>query len=174
MGLDMYLRRKTSIVHNLCHDAGYHSRDGGEKCKCALSVNGPPGLGQFIKKSRLWAVTEDVLYWRKANAIHSWFVHNVQSGVDDCGNYSVTGEQLSELLSVCQQVKKEPKLAQELLPTAAGFFFGGLQYDEYYFDDIKRTIKELKALLKEHKAFAHFLKPVEQSFDIGYEYHASW
>ena len=24
--------------------------------------------------------------WRKANAIHKWFVDNVQDGVDDCGD----------------------------------------------------------------------------------------
>ena len=28
---------------------------------------------------------EEVGYWRKANAIHGWFVRNVQNGKDDCG-----------------------------------------------------------------------------------------
>ena len=28
-------------------------------------------------------------YWRKASAIHKWFVDNCQEGDDDCGTYLV-------------------------------------------------------------------------------------
>lgn len=47
---------------------------------------------------------EEVGYWRKANAIHKWFVENVQDGEDDCGQYEVCKEQLEELLDVCKEV----------------------------------------------------------------------
>ena len=47
---------------------------------------------------------EDVGYWRKANQIHNWFVHNVQGGEDDCGNYEVSQSKLIELREICQKV----------------------------------------------------------------------
>ena len=40
---------------------------------------------------RLVFVRYEVLMWRKANAIHNWFVQNVQKGVDDCGVYGWIG-----------------------------------------------------------------------------------
>lgn len=38
-------------------------------------------------------------------------------------------------------------LAAALLPTQAGFFFGGTDYDEYYLDDIRKTVELLEPLL---------------------------
>ena len=49
-------------------------------------------------------ITYEVCYWRKANAIHKWFVDNVQEGEDDCGNYEVSKDQLKELLDIINQV----------------------------------------------------------------------
>ena len=42
-----------------------------------------------------------------------------------------------------------PEICEELLPTCSGFFFGGTGYDEYYMDDIKYTIGELKKVIEE-------------------------
>ena len=44
------------------------------------------------------------MYWRKANAIHQWFVEHVQNGEDDCGTYDVSVEQLQELRDTCMKV----------------------------------------------------------------------
>lgn len=49
-------------------------------------------------------VEEDVAYWRKANAIHNWFVQNVQDGEDNCGEYPVSKEKLLELLNAVNVV----------------------------------------------------------------------
>lgn len=46
-------------------------------------------------------VSFTVAYWRKANAIHKWFVDNVQNGVDDCRYAYVEREQLIELRDLC-------------------------------------------------------------------------
>lgn len=35
---------------------------------------------------------------------------------------------------------KDPNVAERLLPSCSGFFFGGTDYDEYYINDIKDTI----------------------------------
>ena len=85
-------------------------------------------------------------YWRKANQIHAWFVKNVQGGEDNCGEYYVSHEKLKELLTTCQQAlfAKDPSL----LPPQAGFFFGSYDIDEWYWNDIKETIKKLKRVLE--------------------------
>ena len=41
-------------------------------------------------------------------------------------------------------VLEDHSAAEELLPTQCGFFFGGTDYDEYYMNDIKRTIQMLE------------------------------
>lgn len=58
---------------------------------------------------------------------------------------------------------KDPKMAEELLPTESGFFFGGTDYDEYYIQDITDTIKVLEEELA---------KP-ETNYP-SYYYSASW
>ena len=91
----------------------------------------------------------EIIYWRKAKAIHKWFVENIQDGVDDCGEYEVTVEQLTELRDLCHQVIENRELAEELLPTQSGFFFGSTDYDEWYFENLINTINCLDDLLAE-------------------------
>lgn len=50
-------------------------------------------------------ISEPVGYWRNANAIHFWFVENVQDGEDDCDIHrEVTKEDLEELRDLCIEV----------------------------------------------------------------------
>lgn len=53
------------------------------------------------------SIIEEIGYWRKANAIHKWFVDNIQDGEDDCGYYEVASEQLEELLDICKLIKQK-------------------------------------------------------------------
>jgi len=55
------------------------------------------GLDMYLDRT-IAGGAEEVGYWRKANAIHKWFVDNVQNGEDDCQRYDVTPAQLTELL----------------------------------------------------------------------------
>lgn len=43
----------------------------------------------------------------------------------------------------------DPSVAELLLPTSSGFFFGGTNYDEYYYDDIEHTIEILESTLRD-------------------------
>lgn len=43
-------------------------------------------------------------YWRKANAIHNFFVENVQDGNDDCGTYDVPKSVIEDLAERCDLV----------------------------------------------------------------------
>lgn len=57
---------------------------------------------------------------------------------------------------------KDPRIAKELLPTCEGFFFGDTNYDEWYVEDLKDTIKVLEEILSEDDG------------DYNYYYEASW
>lgn len=92
-------------------------------------------------------VRADVMYWRKANAIHSWFVDNIQNGEDECRTYSVSDEDLEDLITLCDKVLEDPEQAALLLPTAQGFFFGSMEYDDDYVSDLKYTSEQLKQVL---------------------------
>lgn len=96
--------------------------------------------------------SQDVGYWRKENHIHKWFVDNCQGGIDECQKTEVSKEKLEELLVTCLDIvnnKDNQTLVESQLPTQAGFFFGGTEYDEYYFEGIQDTIEILQNVLAE-------------------------
>ena len=88
-------------------------------------------------------------YWRKANAIHKWFVDNVQNGEDNCGRYYVDREKLRELIDLCRKVMESRDSGE--LPPQAGFFFGSTAVDDWYWDDLQHTIDQLQAVLDDKK-----------------------
>jgi len=116
-----------------------------------------------IKLKRVTSVIEQIGYWRKANAIHQWFVNNVQKGVDDCKEYHLDSDILKALLKDCKKVIKTPDKADKVLPTKSGFFFGSTNYGEYYLKDIEYTISMVEEALKE-----------EDSEFCDYYYESSW
>lgn len=167
MGLDMNLYKKT-YVKDWDHD----------KTKHGIKLTPKSEKTAGIKPERICYIVEDVGYWRKANAVHQWFVDNVQDGADDCKEYFVSRGQLKDLLKLCKEVLKIAVLKKgkvqtgvqsqggvstpimeegalivnaeevaELLPTTEGFFFGSTDYDNYYLEDIKRTVEIIEEAL---------------------------
>jgi len=136
MGLDMYLNKKTYVQ--------YWEHNGDNNYEVSVTKAGQPA---GIDGRKVKYVIEEAGYWRKANQIHQWFVDNVQDGVDNCGEYYVSAEKLRELLALCKAVENQPAVAEEVLPTASGFFFGGTEYDEWYYKDIENTIQILNEAL---------------------------
>ena len=65
----------------------------------------------------------------------------------NCQEVYVSREKLEELASICEQVVKTKDTS--LLETKSGFFFGGTEYGEYYFDECKRTAKTIRSILAE-------------------------
>jgi hypothetical protein len=139
MGLDMYLEAEQYI-------SDYNERD--EPLIKAIQENIDSGLEEFRPKN----IRFELAYWRKANAIHAWFVNNVQEGKDECQSSYVSLEDLETLREVCAKVLANKELAAELLPTAKGFFFGDTSYNEYYFEDVKRTLQKLDKILSNPNA----------------------
>ena len=165
-----------------------------------------------------WQISDGTaIYWRKANAIHEWFVDNVQYGEDDCGTYEVEVEQLIKLRDTCNKVinashlvpgklyagtqykngkekrlyedglvVEDPSVAKELLPTSDGFFFGGTDYDEWYINDLKRTVAGIDAILDNIEQYEYHPfgdeytrtdwreKGEPDAWSVTFSYHASW
>jgi hypothetical protein len=130
MGLDMYLTAKQYL---------WKSKE--EEKANRREVADLLGVKDMEAKE----VSFDAIYWRKANAIHNWFIDNVQEGDDDCKEYFVETEQLQELLAECNKALETGD--SETLNPIEGFFFGTMEKDEWYWDDIKRTKVELERLL---------------------------
>lgn len=178
MGLDMYLGRiNREAVGYINLDLPETKRSKPDlyfKVAPYINQRGDPAFYQWE------SLFEEVGYWRKANAIHHWFVENVQNGTDDCERYEVSKEKLEELLETAKEVLgscvmvsglvrngqrfeggkladiMEPgkyvldsSIAEELLPTTSGFFFGGTDYDEYYVKDIAYTAATIEKALNE-------------------------
>jgi hypothetical protein len=83
-------------------------------------------------------------------------VNNVQKGNDDCGEYYVDPKHIETLLAIVREVLNNPKLAESLLPTKSGFFFGSTEYDECYFSGLRHTEEMLASVLsfvKDNPAF---------------------
>jgi hypothetical protein len=154
MGLDMFLTKKSYI------GAEFEHRE--VKAEVKITIGGKPVM---IDVNKISEITERVGYWRKANQIHEWFVTNVQGGVDECQESYVTLDQLQSLKTECEQVLEFKDKASEILPRSGGFFFGGENYDEWYFSDIKDTIKILSDILEDKS---------ESGAEISYYYQASW
>lgn len=209
MGLDMYLnkfpRHEDVTIDQICAIECYfdwvdyktnNGYDGTFEAWCHRNLEDLPSLEViefyrqfYTKKYSLWdtehkygymQIHEQAGYWRKANAIHSWFVEHVQDGEDDCEYHQeVTKGVLEDLLRTCEKVLascdlvdgkiqrgysytggkevphivdgqyvKDTTVAEDLLPTAEGFFFGGTNYDDYYVQDIQDTIDIVTRVLE--------------------------
>lgn len=112
------------------------------------------GLDQYLekrKKNVKDAPYEEVAYWRKANQVREWFVNNIEAMTYDsnCEAFPVTKELLEQLVLDCKKVLNNKCQATELLPTSSGFFFGGTEYNEYYFDGLKQTVTMVQKVINE-------------------------
>lgn len=105
MGLDMYLYKK-NYVKNWEHQS--------EEEKHSIKIT-KGGKETSIKSDRIIYIIEEAGYWRKANAIHQWFVDNVQKGEDDCGNHYVSSDDLKKLLDTVNTVLASTKLVDAMI-----------------------------------------------------------
>jgi len=149
MGLDMYLSRKIQMPQTEVNIPDAPTKD--------LMM-----AGSILFTDPVVYVTQLVMYWRKDNHIHNWFVENVQDDQDDCKDYYCSIDHLKHLLSLINTVLNTPYVASEVLPTKEGFFFGGTEYDQYYFESLKTTKAGLELIIEAHQP------------NYTYEYSSSW
>ena len=94
MGLDMYLTKKT-YVKNWEHN--------GAENQYTIDIKKGGNPVTFINPKRISYIEEEVMYWRKANQIHGWFVRNGQERIPDV-LYRIEREDLERLLNECKVV----------------------------------------------------------------------
>lgn len=108
-------------------------------------------------------IMEQVGYWRKANAIHNWFVDNVQYGEDDCHYHrEVTKEMLELLKATCEVVIQESKLVPGKLHNGSTYK-NGREYKEY-----------IDGLVVEDSTTAERLLPTTSGFFFGGTDYDEW
>ena len=139
MGLDMYLDKRTYVKR-------WEHIEETKQYKVEVTRGGEP---TNIDPKKVKYIIEEAGYWRKANAIHKWFVDNCQDGVDDCRDAYVGFKELQTLLDLCRIVIIDKSKAEQLLPSTSGFFFGNTEYDEWYYNDIQNTIEILEKALED-------------------------
>ena len=168
MGLDMYLYVERG-VYSFLDEEQYEE----VKRFVESRVMGTP-LKEDSKRpwGGAYSVRHEVAYWRKANAIHSWFVENVQDGVDECQLSYVSLEHLESLVNSCSRVlellnpfcaeaydvndwelgKEIPfrvkEEAEEILTPTGGFFFGSTDIDMYFYNTVRYTHDRLGEVLE--------------------------
>lgn len=148
MGLDMYLS-----VRKYVNRIDWDTRDKTENPRFA-NIARTLGIQEILEPegSTGMHVEIPVMYWRKSNAIHNWFVRELADGVDDCRPLELSTDKLRELVVLCDQVLADHSKAGELLPTGSGFFFGTTEYDEYYYGDLMHTADRLRYIVAEAEA----------------------
>ena len=166
MGLDMYLMRFPRYKDYTPADA----RDVNYYLEYNVKSDPLPPKEDWEALNNMYKSRKEIGYWRKANAIHQWFVKCVQNGIDDCDYHrEVTKDDLLALKKICCKILKKCELVdgevidywdgnlkphyvpgkvisnqeicEKLLPTQSGFFFGDTNYTEYYLIDVRDTLE---------------------------------
>jgi hypothetical protein len=175
MGLDMYLSCVCSIRS---HELGFGpaSRSSPVFASVLKAADIDPSL--VLQDFSGLRIELPVGYWRKANAIHRWFVCNIQDGEDNCQSSECDMDELAALQDSCQKVLAAPaskfqEIAEEKLPTQGGFFFGPTDLKDpgtrqWYLKDLEETIE----IINRAKALAEALDARKQFH--WFEYRASW
>jgi hypothetical protein len=117
------------------------------------------GLDMYLYEKEV----NQVAYWRKANAIHNWFITEAEV-TDNCEPISLSRETLIKLRDTCTQVYElhTVEAAMEFLPPVGGFFFGTTEIDDWYWQNVKETEEALTVIIN------------QSTEDQMYEYWASW
>jgi len=153
MGLDMYLY-KMNYVKNWDHQSKEEQH--------TIRIERGGKLRTDILPQRIVYVVEEVAYWRKANAIHRWFVENVQRGNDDCGEYYVGRDKLQNLKDACHKV-----LAASVLIN--GKVKNGERYENGVWCQILEDGKTIA-----NADVAHDILPTQEGFFFGSTDYDEW
>jgi len=141
MGLDMYLSAKRYLWSDKDKEVAKDIND-------AVGVECDPekrfaGSSLMVKE-----ISIDAMYWRKANAIHGWFVENCQGGRDECQETFIPREKLVELRDLCKAVVDHPDVNINGLEPKQGSFFGSTEKDDWYLQDLKNTVEGITNALE--------------------------
>lgn len=143
MGLDMYINKVKKTNHSISE-------------LIALNVDAHPDnvkVAEFLPLSHpypedahdYYTIFHQVAYWRKFNALHGWFVNNLQLGIDNCADYELNKDILLDLLEVLEETWALKNPAK--LPPTLGYFWGSTETDDYYWDKVYNSIQTISELI---------------------------
>jgi len=86
---------------------------------------------------------------RKFNALHRWFVTEIQGGVDECEmSRRITADELKGLLAALKAIVEEPSEGPLRLPVQPGYFFGSTEYGTWYEEEVRDAIPAIENAIK--------------------------
>lgn len=183
MGLDMYLYRK-SYVKNWDHY--------GPEQRHEITIKKGCDVRSDIKPKRITHIVEEVAYWRKANAIHRWFVEHVQHGKDECQESTVEVEQLRELVGLCKQVLATIETIEDDVADGTTYYPDGKVVNHSHKGPVVAQKHIAKTMLPTQSGFffgntdyderylldlkdtIEQIEPLLDDEDSEFTYHASW
>lgn len=109
---------------------------------------------ELLEKEVNWYYKVDDAYFRKVNFIYAFFQNVLVN--EEC---LVEQHDIENLINTCVNVLQHHKcdsdegikFAQQNLPTQSGFFFGSTDYDNWYWDDVKDCLSQMRKLKKSLK-----------------------
>lgn len=88
------------------------------------------------------------LDFRKRNWLYGWVRRKLElPELDNCEYYDLTRSMIVDLIDDITKVLSDNSLAEKLLPTESGIFFGRTEYDKRYFDDLRDAKTRLSQML---------------------------
>ena len=188
MGLDMYLEAEASVytsseeekelntkIRNALEDAGLKGiKDYRTDNLNYVSVSFEVGYWRKANQIHRWFV-ENVQggnddcgrYWvsreklEKLRDLCKEVLEKVEVMEGTVTNGYIIDKEGTKPIVEVGKVIKNPDIAKELLPTQGGFFFGSTEYNEWYIEDLKRTVEIIDKALKLPKKWDFY-------------YHSSW
>lgn len=87
-------------------------------------------------------------YFRKYNWLYGWVRRKLKlHELENCEHYKLHRSMINDLIDDINKVLSDHSLAEKLLPTEDGFFFGSVAYDDWYYDDLLDAKTQLTQLL---------------------------
>ena len=118
-----------------------------------------PELEEKLNEEVNMAYEEYDMYYRKVNYLFAYF-ENKGKLYDECYAF-VDRDDIEDIIRRCEEILEAKNegdnldegetpedLAESLLPTTSGFFFGSTEYDDWYFHDVKDCLNQCKKYLK--------------------------
>ena len=90
---------------------------------------------------------EFLAYFRKVNFLFEFFSGSLN---EDETTAVITRGEMEELIDKCEFVLNNRDKASEILPTCDGFFFGSLDYDDYYFESVAKVLLSFQVILENY------------------------
>lgn len=169
MGLDMMLYKNTYI--------GNHYKEPEKQVKVVAEGIKQERVSDIVERVGYWRKANQIHNWFVKNVQdgedncndYDVSTEQLQELIDTCkqvlastklinakiknGSHNVNGKMEDNMID--GKKLEDSSVAEKLLPTAGGFFFGGTDYDEYYWQDLEETIKMLEPLIVEGGDFSY-------------------